>query len=111
MAAQTCCDKPSVENVDGQSTCVNCGTVHNESHIVSEITFGESASGAAVVNGGFVGEGQRYARTAGPFRGGGGTEENREFTLMQAKNEMIRQVFVLPVGEVFPMPFANSRVG
>lgn len=96
MGAHTCCAKPSVETVDGQLTCVNCGQVHSESHIVSEITFGESASGAAVVQGGFVGAGQRYARTAGPFRGGGGAEENREFTIMQARNEMMRYVRCVP---------------
>lgn len=60
--------------------CSGCGTVISESNIVSEVTFGESASGAAVVQGTFVGEGQTHVRSFGPgFQRGGGME-SREMT-------------------------------
>lgn len=60
--------------------CSGCGTVVSEANIVSEITFGESASGAAVVQGTFVGAGQSYGRSFGPgFQRGGGME-SREIT-------------------------------
>lgn len=45
--------------------CTSCGNVINESHIVSEVTFGETSSGAAMVQGGFVGDEQRHANTMG----------------------------------------------
>lgn len=45
--------------------CTSCGNVINESHIVSEVTFGETSSGAAMVQGGFVGDDQRHANTMG----------------------------------------------
>lgn len=56
--------------------------MHNESVIVSEITFGESASGAAIVQGSFVGADQTHARSQGPFRRGGGLE-SREATISE----------------------------
>jgi len=52
----------------------------SETNIVSEVTFGESSTGAAVVQGGFVGEGQRHAKSLGTaFRRAGGME-SREAT-------------------------------
>lgn len=45
--------------------CTSCGNVINESHIVSEVTFGETSSGAATVQGGYVGDEQRHANTMG----------------------------------------------
>ncbi|CAG8683384.1 22962_t:CDS:2, partial [Gigaspora rosea] len=42
--------------------------VVEESKIVAEVTFGESASGAAILQGAYVGADQRRARTAGPYR-------------------------------------------
>ncbi|GAB7348923.1 hypothetical protein MBLNU459_g7609t1 [Dothideomycetes sp. NU459] len=60
-----CCDDPKFETIDGAKICINCGTQIAEQNIVSEVTFGESASGAATVDGAFVSEGQRHARTLG----------------------------------------------
>lgn len=52
----------------------------SDSNIVSEVTFGETSTGAAVVQGGFVGEGQRHARSLGSaFRRAGGSD-SREMT-------------------------------
>src|ERR1700722_96617 len=45
------CPAPHVVEDDGQKVCSGCGTVISEANIVSEVTFGESASGAAIVQG------------------------------------------------------------
>lgn len=74
------CPAPNIVEDDGQKVCSGCGTVISESNIVSEVTFGEAASGAAVVQGTFVGADQSHGRSAGPgFQRGGGME-SREIT-------------------------------
>ncbi|KAJ6004895.1 hypothetical protein N7540_012694 [Penicillium herquei] len=74
------CPAPHIVDDDGSKVCTGCGTVISESNIVSEVTFGESSSGAAVVQGTFVGEGQTHTRSFGPgFQRGGGME-SREIT-------------------------------
>ncbi|KAJ9161736.1 Transcription factor iiib-like protein [Coniochaeta hoffmannii] len=79
------CPNPNV--VDG--TCQTCGRVADESNIVSEITFGETSSGAAVVQGSYLGADQGGVRiNGGPaFRrvAGSGTGEARERSLKEAK--------------------------
>ncbi|KFY84337.1 hypothetical protein V500_09398 [Pseudogymnoascus sp. VKM F-4518 (FW-2643)] len=79
------CPAPKIE--DG--ICKTCGTIVEESTIVSEIQFGESSSGAAVVQGSFVGAGSGAAKSMGPAfqRAGGGTED-REKTLREGKRIM-----------------------
>jgi transcription factor IIIB subunit 2 len=64
-----------------------------ESTIVSEIQFGESASGAAVVQGSFVGAGSGAAKSMGPAfqRAGGGTED-REKTLREGMWESVKEL-------------------
>lgn len=75
------CSAPDIQEIDGERACISCGTIINDSNIVAEVTFGESSAGAAVVQGGFVGEGQRHARSLGPgFRRSGGHGESREVT-------------------------------
>ena len=74
------CSSPEIVEDDGKKVCVGCGTVVSESNIVSEVTFGESSSGAAVVQGTFVGADQSHGRSFGPgFQRGGGME-SREIT-------------------------------
>lgn len=74
------CPAPQVVEDDGQKVCAGCGTVISEANIVSEVSFGESASGAAIVQGTFVGEDQSHVRNFGPgFQRGGGME-SRELT-------------------------------
>jgi ribosomal protein L37AE/L43A len=41
----------------GSGFCVGCGTVVEESAIVSEVTFGETSAGAAMVQGSYVAAG------------------------------------------------------
>lgn len=67
----------------GELTCQNCGTVANENPIVSEVQFGESASGAAMVQGAMVGADQ--ARANFNMRN---SMESREQTLLNAKSKI-----------------------
>lgn len=79
------CPKPNV--VDG--TCQTCGRVADDSNIVAEVQFGETSSGAAVVQGSFVGADQAGVRSMGPaFRRVGGTED-REKSIREAKGLMM----------------------
>ena len=41
----------------GNGFCVQCGTVLEENTIVNEVSFGETAAGAAMVQGSYVGQG------------------------------------------------------
>jgi len=59
----------------GNGFCVQCGTVVEENTIVSEVAFGETSTGAAMVQGSFVGQGATRARMGGPF-GNRGNSEN-----------------------------------
>src|SRR5580700_2881613 len=69
------CTSPKVE--DG--VCQNCGTIIDESNIVAEVQFGENSSGAAIVQGSFVGADQGVARSLGPaFRKAGGVEDREK---------------------------------
>lgn len=75
-------------NINEEGTCTNCGTIVNDSNIVSEISFGEDSRGAAVVQGSYVGEGQGAARSMGPpFRRAGGAGESRLATQREGKFE------------------------
>jgi transcription factor IIIB subunit 2 len=41
----------------GNGFCLSCGTVVEENAIVSEVTFGETSAGAAMVQGSYVAQG------------------------------------------------------
>ncbi|KAE8350652.1 hypothetical protein BDV28DRAFT_138726 [Aspergillus coremiiformis] len=85
------CPAPHIVEDNGQKVCSGCGTVISEANIVSEVTFGETASGAAIVQGTFVGEDQTHVRSYGPgFQRGGGAE-SREIT-EQNGNRYINQL-------------------
>lgn len=78
------CPKPNV--IDG--TCQTCGRVADDSNIVAEVQFGETSSGAAVVQGSFIGADQAGVRSMGPaFRRVGGSED-REKSIREAKSLM-----------------------
>lgn len=75
------CSAPNI--VEG--TCHNCGTIVDDTNIVSEVQFGESSNGAAVVQGSFVSADQGTAKSLGPaFRRAGGMED-RESTIREGK--------------------------
>jgi transcription factor IIIB 90 kDa subunit len=85
------CPSPHIVEDDGQKVCEGCGTVVSEANIVSEVTFGESASGAAIVQGTFVGADQSHGRSFGPgFQRGGGME-SREITEQNGTPSFIPQ--------------------
>lgn len=75
------CKEKDVVEEDGLYICRGCGTVVSESNIVSEVTFGETSSGAAVVQGSYVGADQSHARNSmgGNLKRAGGLD-SREIT-------------------------------
>ncbi|KAK3935568.1 hypothetical protein QBC46DRAFT_297848 [Diplogelasinospora grovesii] len=85
QCANKACKNPNV--VDG--TCQSCGRVADDSNIVAEVTFGETSSGAAIVQGSYLGADQGGVRGVGgpAFRrvAGGGASEARERSLREAK--------------------------
>ncbi|CAM1507581.1 Fc.00g072220.m01.CDS01 [Cosmosporella sp. VM-42] len=78
------CPKPDV--VDG--TCRTCGRVADDSNIVAEVQFGETSSGAAMVQGSYIAHDQAGVRSMGPaFRRVGGSDD-REKSIREAKSLM-----------------------
>lgn len=79
------CSNPQIE--DG--ICHNCGTIIDDSNIVAEVQFGESSSGAAVVQGSFISAESGTAKSLGPaFRKAGGSED-RESTIREGESCVI----------------------
>lgn len=94
--------------MDGQTVCTNCGTLISDSVIVNEISYGEATSGAAIVQGTTVHEGQRYAKSAGTnFRRGGRTaEDHAEAALREGRDELTRLADALKIPEVVDTAFS-----
>ncbi|KAJ1812601.1 transcription factor TFIIIB subunit brf1, partial [Coemansia sp. RSA 2599] len=86
------------ESSRGMSYCVSCGEVCEENTIVAEVTFGEAASGAAIVQGSFVRAGQTRANMGGPGRHGSG-QESREITLYNSRRRIQRLATALNLSE------------
>lgn len=76
----------------GDVSCMNCGSVQEENPIVSEVQFGESASGAAMVQGAMVGADQ--ARANFNMRN---AMESREQTLLNAKKKIKKIASVMRI--------------
>jgi transcription factor IIIB subunit 2 len=76
------CNDPKIE--DG--ICESCGTIVDDSNIVSEVQFGETSGGAAVVQGSYVGAESSGARGPAGLKSGGGSDRDptfdREFPLL-----------------------------
>lgn len=87
-AVYKCCDNPVISAEDGSTLCYSCGTVHQESAIVSEVTFGETAGGAAMVEGGFIGENQRHANSMGGTMRGLGGMQSRDQAEMLGRDQI-----------------------
>ncbi|AET40308.1 transcription factor TFIIIB subunit BRF1 Ecym_5570 [Eremothecium cymbalariae DBVPG len=75
-----------LSNANNDLVCKSCGVVSEDNPIVSEVTFGETSSGAAVVQGSFIGAGQAHA--AFGVRGGTSALESREATLNNARRKL-----------------------
>lgn len=71
------CSAPDIQ--DG--ICHGCGAVVDESNIVAEVQFSENSSGAAVVQGSYIGADQGGVRSMGPGMRRMGSEEGREQTI------------------------------
>ncbi|KAJ3714634.1 BRF1-domain-containing protein [Lentinula guzmanii] len=82
----------------GNGFCVRCGTVVEENTIVSEVAFGETSSGAAMVQGSYVAQGASHARINGPF-GNRGSNESREQTIANATRKIQSIAGVLRLSE------------
>ncbi|KZT25749.1 cyclin-like protein [Neolentinus lepideus HHB14362 ss-1] len=83
----------------GNGFCVQCGTVIEENTIVSEVTFGETSNGAAMVQGSYVALGQTRARMGGPL-GNRGSAESREQTIANASKKIQSIANVLRLSEI-----------
>lgn len=79
----------------GDISCSRCGTVQEENPIVSEVQFGESSSGAAMVQGAMVGVDQSRAT----FGGRQNAMESREQTLSNGKKKIRKIAVALKIPE------------
>ncbi|CCH59619.1 hypothetical protein TBLA_0B08030 [Henningerozyma blattae CBS 6284] len=79
-------------NANNDLVCVGCGVVFEDNPIVSEVTFGESAAGAAVVHGSFV----RADQAASTGRG---ALASRETTLLHARRRIRAVAHALAIPE------------
>ncbi|OLL24572.1 Transcription factor IIIB subunit [Neolecta irregularis DAH-3] len=85
------------DGASGTTFCASCGVIVEENAIVSEITFGEASSGAAVVQGSFVGADQTHARMGGLRKQG--SMESREQTIQNGRRRMIALANALRLSE------------
>lgn len=94
MAANNECPNPDchdkdVGEEDGQLVCRGCGTVVNDSNMVSEVTFGASLNGAHVLHGTHVAADQTFARSGGAGRGRvSGQMDSRDVTEAAGKSRL-----------------------
>lgn len=81
-----------------EGVCTSCGIVWEDSLMVSDLTFGESSNGAAIVNGSFV-----SADRSGPNRGGlyghGAGGSTKEMTIEKARSRIYGVAHYLKVSE------------
>ncbi|KAI8872424.1 cyclin-like protein, partial [Ramicandelaber brevisporus] len=89
----------------GAVICRSCGAVVDEDNIISEITFGETAAGAAIVQGGTVNAETGRLISGGGGGGGrpgmrGGTSDSRENTLYRARRRIMAMATALRMNSV-----------
>ncbi|CCK70331.1 transcription factor TFIIIB subunit BRF1 KNAG_0E00630 [Huiozyma naganishii CBS 8797] len=75
-----------LSNANNDLVCQNCGVVSEDNPIVSEVTFGETSSGAAMVQGSFISAGQSHASFMS--HGGSSALDSREATLNNARRKL-----------------------
>lgn len=105
-----------IHSASSDLACQNCGRVFEENPIVSEVTFGESSNGAAVVQGAFVGADQAHATFAGGPRGN--SMDSRTKTLTNARRKIRAVATALRIPEYvadaayqwFSLALANNFV-
>jgi transcription factor IIIB subunit 2 len=92
---KTCtgCSEADIQEHNGQLVCMNCGTVASDSVIVNDVTFGEAASGAALVQGTTIHAGERTTRQVGiGFRRGGITKEEAQANALRAGQDELKRL-------------------
>ncbi|KAH6646548.1 hypothetical protein BKA67DRAFT_579951 [Truncatella angustata] len=94
------CPNPSAGIEEGY--CTGCGRQLESIDIVNEIQFGESASGAAVLQGSYMGADQAAARLGGPGmrRIGGVIGDSRERVIREARTMMTQYASQLKLSDV-----------
>ncbi|KZV70104.1 cyclin-like protein [Peniophora sp. CONT] len=100
MPACPSCAETVIEydHASGSGFCMGCGTVVEENAIVNEVSFGETSTGAAMVQGAYVGQGATHARMGGPF-GNRGSNESREQTIANAQRKITSIAHILRLSD------------
>lgn len=101
--ADTCpnpnCPDPRIIRDEDMKVCETCGAVVSEDTLVSEISFGETSAGAAVVQGSYVGADQTHTRSSGPGFHRGGGMESREITEQNGARYIQQMALALDIPE------------
>lgn len=92
-----------LSNANNDLVCKACGVVSEDNPIVSEVTFGESSAGAAVVQGSFIGAGQSHASF-----GGSSALESREATLNKREENYVLSLMLCISRNILPMLLSNG---
>ncbi|GAA5990827.1 hypothetical protein JCM10908_000036 [Rhodotorula pacifica] len=101
MLCTSCGEDAVLEMTEqAQTVCTRCGTVLSENAIVSDIQFGETGSGAAMVQGSYVSHDQTRARAPAGYRQRGiATQESREQTLANGRRRIMELATGLRLSE------------
>ncbi|KAI9678775.1 MAG: transcription factor TFIIIB subunit brf1 [Caeruleum heppii] len=91
------CPEPKIEDLGDKRVCTTCGTVVSDSNIVSEVQFGETSAGAAVVQGTYVGSDQSHARITGTKYKRAGGMESKEVSEANGKRYINQMASALSV--------------
>lgn len=87
----------------GDISCSKCGAVSEENPIVSEVQFGESSSGAAMVQGAMVSADLARAN----FSGRQNSMESREQTILNGRNKIKKLATALKISAVIAEAAGN----
>ncbi|PLW14140.1 hypothetical protein PCANC_18095 [Puccinia coronata f. sp. avenae] len=100
-ACPVCGDAAVIEydSAAGNAVCTTCGYVVDENTIVAEITFGESAIGAAVLQGSSLGATDLRARIGGPRGRPQQSAESRAETLAKGMRKLSALAHALRLGD------------
>ena len=95
------CGAGDVAEDDGKLICRSCGFVVQDVHIAQEVTFGEAANGAAIVQGVYVGANEAGARSSalvGAKLGGGlDSRQVTERNGLQQINNIVSALHLTPI--------------
>ncbi|MBW0474835.1 hypothetical protein O181_014550 [Austropuccinia psidii MF-1] len=87
------------DSAAGNSVCTTCGYVVDENAIVSDVTFGESSTGAAVLQGASLGSHELRTRIVGPRGRPQQSAESRAQTLEKAMSKLLALTSALKLGD------------